>query len=156
MSIHLQYLKYILKHKWYVFLAGTLTGAPLHRLLLHDLSKFRPSEWAAYANYFYKDSSDNSALNIAWLHHQRRNKHHWQYWYLVQDNGETVPQPMPESYVREMVADWAGAGKAATGRWDVSQWYRENKYSMKLHKETRTLVESILSDYFDYIPYRPA
>jgi hypothetical protein len=34
--------------------------------------------------------------------------------------------PMPEKFVREMVADWMGAGRAITGRWDVNDWYRPN------------------------------
>lgn len=51
---------------------------------------------------------------------------------------------MPERYVREMVADWYGAGRAITGRWDAPGWYWENKEKMKLHPATRSFVEVLL------------
>ena len=51
---------------------------------------------------------------------------------------------MPEKYAREMVADWAGAGRAITGKWETLEWYKKNQEKILLHPETRSLVESIL------------
>lgn len=50
---HWYYLTYLLKHKWFVFVAGRKVRAPVWRLLVHDWSKFLPSEWGAYADHFY-------------------------------------------------------------------------------------------------------
>lgn len=50
---HLRYLRYVLAHKWFVFIAGLRTGAPLWRLVIHDWSKLTPREWGAYVASFY-------------------------------------------------------------------------------------------------------
>lgn len=55
-----------------------------------------------------------------------------------------VALQMPEHFVREMVADWAGAGRAITGRWEVADWYAKNKGKMLLHPQTLALVERLL------------
>lgn len=166
--IHWQYLKYLIRHKWFVLIAGLKTGAPLWRLLIHDWSKFLPSEWMPYAQFFYwpqerKDREAHEAFaaygvcelaphwhfvrgrfNDAWLLHQNRNPHHWQFWLLTTDAGETSPRPMPSHFVREMVADWMGAGRAITGRWEVQEWYEENRDKIQLSPETRVMVEGLL------------
>lgn len=51
---------------------------------------------------------------------------------------------MPERLVREMVADWMGAGRAITGRWEVGVWYAANADKMVLHVATRARVEELL------------
>ena len=177
MKKHWQYLKYIARHKWFVFVAGLRTGAPIWNLLIHDWTKFLPSEWFPYVRQFYggphKPHAEKSncektyhgdyawktseegvqlAFDIAWLHHQNRNKHHWQYWVLTRDTGETVALIRPIRFVREMVADWAGAGRAITGKWDVCGWYAKNKSRMILHSDTRLHVEQLLQDNFGPIP----
>ena len=48
----------------------------------HDESKYSKEEWDAYLNYFYPDENhpkDDNAFDLAWLHHQHNNPHHWQY-----------------------------------------------------------------------------
>ena len=99
-----------------------------------------PVAEAAPYGYFTKER-----YNYAWLHHQRRNPHHWQYWYLMQDNDPDFPLPMPKEYVLEMVADWAGAGRAITGKWDVSGWYAKNADKIKIDCYTRDIVETAIS-----------
>jgi len=42
------------------------------------------------------------------------------------------------------VADWAGAGRAITGQWEVVEWYGKNRAKIILTPETRGLAESIL------------
>ena len=159
---HLRYAKYLLRHKWFVFLAGLQTKAPLWRLLIHDWSKFLPCEWIPYAAYFYgklawlKDNEPDdyrywtlaqpyiAAFDRAWLHHQHRNPHHWQHWVLREDSGATKLLPMPEYFVREMVADWAGAGRAITGKWDVAKWYAANSAKIQLNEQSRRTAETLL------------
>lgn len=49
---HWSYLKYVIRHKWFVFLAGLDRGVPLWQLLIHNWSKFLPWEWMPYAEWF--------------------------------------------------------------------------------------------------------
>lgn len=171
---HIKYLIYLIKHKWFVLLAGLKIGCPIWRLLVHDLSKFRPSEWFAYVDYFYDKEKENSKtleafskfgcaelapwgyfpkdlFMIAWCLHQKRNPHHWQYWHLLNDDGSQFPVGMPREYLLEMVADWAGAGRAITGKWDVSSWYVANKEKIKIRDEDRVVVEELISKYLSNI-----
>jgi hypothetical protein len=144
MKRHWQYLKYILRHKWYVFLAACNLGIPLLGIL-HDWSKFKPAEWLPYARTFYnKDGSkryeEYPEFTAAWLHHQKRNKHHWQYWMVTWDRGTTECLPMPDKYRKEMLADWIGAGRAL-GKPSISGWYVANQDRIKLHPETREWIK---------------
>lgn len=91
MKRHLNYLKYVLRHKWFVIVASRKIGASMWLALIHDMSKFLPSEWFPYARTFYaKDGSkqyvETAEFNRAWLLHQHRNPHHWQHWLLRMDN----------------------------------------------------------------------
>jgi hypothetical protein len=126
--------------------------------IIHDWSKFLPDEFFPYAEHFYgskkvpkiasgyiksEDKKEDPAFDRAWLYHQRRNKHHWQWWVLVQDQDPTVAIEMPERYWKEMVCDWKGAG-AAQGTPDTAAWYEKNKARMVLHPLTRDEVEDVL------------
>jgi hypothetical protein len=135
-----------------VLLSSFKTKCSLYQAIVHDISKFYPSEWFPYANTFYNvDGSsrykETLDFNYAWNAHQKRNPHHWQYWILNMDRGETIILEMPVKYVKEMIADWMGAGRAITGQWgnykglEVYKWYNENKEKIKLHDSTKNLVE---------------
>lgn len=159
---HFKYLWYVLRHKWFVFVECLKYGIPLLGLF-HDLSKFSFAEWSPYVNYFYgykptdkevklacscgvylKSTDEiNDEFNTAWNHHQKRNKHHWQYWVLREDNGKTIALPMPDRYRKELLADWRGCGKAL-GKPDTKQWYLHNRDKMVLHKDTRDWIEKEL------------
>lgn len=149
MMRHINYLKYVVRHKWFVFLASWRIGAPLIGALVHDLSKFTPAEWFPYAETFYaKDGSKQYKEGLefaqAWNTHQKRNKHHWQRWLITWDRGTTEALPIPYKYIMEMIADWMGAGRAITGKWESQEWYLKNKETIILHPETRLVVERIL------------
>ena len=64
--------------------------------LLHDLSKYTPSEFLVGCKYYQGNRSPNNAeredtgLSTAWLHHKVRNKHHYEHW--VDHGGENAPQ----------------------------------------------------------------
>lgn len=150
-------LCYILRHKWFVLLEGRKIGTPLRCLILHDLSKFRASEWGPYVDFFYRNGGAKQCkdggqyttdmgptkFNIAWLKHQHRNPHHWQHWVLREDDGQTTALPMPRRFVYEMVADWMGMSRAFKTA-GVGWWYRQNKHKILLHPDTQSLVETIL------------
>jgi len=156
---HLSYLSYVVRHKWYVFVAACKLGIPW-RGLVHDLSKFRPDEWFPYARFFYEEDGSrkqrrnstgyykptdtgDTAFDFAWLLHQKRNQHHWQWWVLPEDEGGVKVMPMSSEAAREMVADWRGAGRAQ-GKPDTLAWYQANKDKMQLHPVTREYVEFLL------------
>jgi len=149
MKRYYQYLKYIIRHKWFVFLEGRKLGVPIYLLILHDISKLRPSEFGAYARTFYAPDGEASheaedpKFNFAWLHHQKRNRHHWQYWVLLSDSGQRYSLPMPDRYRREMLADWKGMDRIK-GTSDVQTWYLKNIDNIRMHEETRTWIEDQL------------
>jgi hypothetical protein len=51
---------------------------------------------------------------------------------------------MPEQYLKEMIADWIGAGIAITGTRDFKSWYLKNKHNINLSVETKTSLEQTL------------
>lgn len=152
MNKYKKYLKYVLKHKYYVLIECYKHGI-LWQGIIHDLSKFRISEFFAYSNYFdkykprdksgYYKPTDTGDVNfdIAWLKHTRRNPHHWQYWVLLDDDGTYKVFEMPLNIRKEMICDWIGAGKAQN-KPDTKEWYLQNRHRMVLGKETREWVNN--------------
>lgn len=154
---HLRYLSYVLRHKWFVFIEACRLGIPWQGLT-HDLSKFRPSEWGPYANFFYgkkakvvrdatgyykPNDTGDPAFDFAWLLHTKRNRHHWQFWCQPKDSGGMKILPMPDQYLREMLADWRGAGRAQ-GKPDTAAWYEKNADKLQLDPVTRSWIEGAL------------
>lgn len=147
---HLAYLRYVLRHKYYVWRGCRMVGGiSLWRAIVHDWDKFLPDEWRAYAETFYapggsKRYQESAAFAAAWNRHQKRNRHHWQWWLLTWDRGETEPLPMPEIDIREMLADWIGAGWAITGQPDPRSWYEKNREKIILHTASRKMLEALM------------
>lgn len=162
MNKYWQYLKYLLRHKWYV-LKVCWRHDLYWRGITHDLSKFRPDEFIPYANYFYgggetvgrdetgyykpTDTGDKD-FDMAWLKHQKRNDHHWQWWVLPEDDGGMKVLKMSGRAAFEMICDWVGAGKVQGHGDNVIHWYEEHKDRIRLHPITRRWVEHILEKYF--------
>lgn len=160
MKAHLKYLWYVIRHKYYVFVECWKLGIPVLGLL-HDLSKFSPAEWFPYVDFFYRGDPSTktggtlakrstAAFDVAWNHHEKYNKHHWQFWVLITDDGgvdlgsdKYRPLPMPDRYRKEMLADWKGAGKAV-GKPNTKEWYLKNYKNMILHPDTRYWVDQQL------------
>jgi hypothetical protein len=103
-----EYFKYICEHKLNVSIECFKMGMYIHAFT-HDLSKFRPSEFIPYSIFFFSKNrskeykiSDENDLNFqrGWLLHQKRNKHHWQYWVSITRKEEIIPLPMPEKYIK--------------------------------------------------------
>lgn len=156
MKIYWKYLVYVLKHKWYVMLECFKEGLYLQGII-HDLNKFIPSYFIAYARYFkgnilrgrdntgyYKPyNTKDTAFDMAVFHHVQSNKHHWQYWVKPKDRSGYILLEIPEKYVREMICDWKGAGRAQ-GTPNVKEWYKKNRKNLQLEYNTRYLVERLL------------
>lgn len=178
-----RFLHATIVHKWHVYHAGRRLGVGRWQLLIHDLSKFRPTEFVPYGKFFYSkpgaswlkadiDQSFKMQMREGWLRHIQRNPHHWQYWCLINgasvvaSHGTTVETnpiealPMPRRYVREMLADWMGAGRAYQGEFPKSvadwKWWHENKDNIILHPSSREhLTDAIMDWFYPGAPWTP-
>jgi hypothetical protein len=143
-KIYWNYFKYIVEHKKNVFIECLKMGMFLHALT-HDVSKFLPSEFIPYSikffsgDYAYKYFEVERKFSEAWLHHQHRNRHHWNYWV----DPISGPIPMPNKYIRQMIADWRGMSRKFGD--SAESYYEKNKHKMKLHPKTVETLELILS-----------
>ena len=125
---------------------------------IHDESKYSKEEYDAYDDYFYggeRTFEVIQAFNLAWLHHQHENPHHWQYWVLVEDGDESDgkaitlnPQEIPLEYVYEMIADWWTFSWRANNLLEIFNWYNEHRPKMVLHSKARYFVEQILNEMY--------
>lgn len=168
MKCYFKYGWYVIKHKYFVMLECWKYGL-IWRGIIHDMSKFRPSEFIPYAKFFYgkdkplRDSiRDESgyykpyntgcdAFDRAWTRHCRRNSHHFQYWAMCRDGDDiegkgVFPVEFPNKDVIEMVCDWYGASRAQKATKGVDFWYKKNKNKLVLHPNTRKEVERLLKN----------
>lgn len=105
------HLKTITTHKFlvtkYCFKCGLIKQG-----LLHDLSKYSPIEFWSGVKYYQGFRSpidaekEDLGYSAGWLHHEGRNKHHWEYW-IDKDyrNKQLVVLKMPFNYLLESVID---------------------------------------------------
>lgn len=157
MRVHLAYLSYVLRHKWYVLLECIKLGIPW-RGLVHDWHKFLPDEWFPYVHFFHNpdgtekqvhdetgyykpDDTGDPRFDMAWFLHQKRAYHHWQSWCFPSTGGGLKAMPMLDGARREMLADWRGAARAQGLSRDNTRWYVTNRDKMILHPETRLWIE---------------
>jgi len=147
---YLKYLFYIFEHKWNILIECWKVGLYWHGIT-HDLSKFRPSEFIPYARFFDKKNrakeykqSDESDIDFqkAWNLHQKRNKHHWNYWVSVTRKNQIIPLPMPKKYVKQMICDWRAMSRKFGGT--AQEFFKKNKNKMILHEMTITFIEAEL------------
>ena len=92
-------------------------GIPL-RGLLHDLSKYSPTEFIPGAKYFQGHRSPNEGereaygYSKAWMHHKGRNRHHFEYWTDYDKKTKRMTGiKMPRKYLIEMFCDRVAASK---------------------------------------------
>jgi hypothetical protein len=156
--IYWDQLKSVLAHKWYVFKAGRITSVPLWRLIIHDWSKFTLTELFGYAGNIYGTVSKVKWAK-SWLHHLHYNPHHPEHWVLswrgnpgfYDDLGEHIAPfvtilPMPETYVREMIADMMATGYKVTGSWDIADWLNQNGPNQHFHDDTIVTIDKIMKE----------
>ena len=149
------HLKTINHHKWLVMKSCFRLGM-YKQGLLHDLSKYSPTEFLVGVKYYQGNRSPNNAeredkgYTSAWLHHKGRNKHHLEYW-LDYDlvNGGITGMKMPVKYVVEMFCDRVAASKnynkdSYTNRMPL-EYYKKGKAKALLHPESAALLEKLLT-----------
>ena len=125
--------------------------------LLHDLSKYMPSEFLVGAKYYQGNQSPNNAERLdigyssAWLHHKGRNKHHYEYWldYSSREGEGIIPARMPEKYVVEMFIDRVAASKNYNRKNYTDdmplKYYQKGHAGTYMHDETRKTLEFLLN-----------
>ena len=129
-----------------------------YRGIMHDMSKFMPDEFIPYARYFYGNYENpemyplklivDYEFDLAWLKHQHRNPHHWQYWLLKEDSGKLKIMEMKDEYVIEMLCDWKGAGRAINrinNPNECKNWYLDSYSIILLAEKTRRMVDRKLN-----------
>lgn len=150
----IKHFRTVIKHKNTVFIHCIKAGIPVLGLM-HDLSKFSPSEFYPGAKYFLGDKSPTElersriGYSSAWMHHKGRNRHHFEYWfdYNPQTRKMTAVK-MPLKYVKEMFCDRVAAGKVYRGAEykdsnPINYFLRGNAKNT-MHPETAALLESWL------------
>lgn len=113
----LGHLKTITAHRHMVMLHCFKAGI-IKRGLLHDLSKYSPTEFIPGVIYFQGNRSPNererevNGYSMAWIHHKGRNRHHFEYWTDYSTKTGTLdPVRMPDKYIFEMFCDRVAASK---------------------------------------------
>ena len=125
--------------------------------LLHDLSKYSPTEFLVGAKYYQGTRSPNNAereetgLSTSWLHHKGRNKHHFEYWvdYGIGAEHVLAGMPMPRKYIAEMIMDRISASRVYSpqGYTDASPlaYYEKGKERLWfIHEDTKEQLEYLL------------
>lgn len=117
-----------------------------HNVYEHDQSKYSPSEWLEYANYFYGEQTEKvkERFDYAWLHHIHNNPHHWQYWVLINDDDGTKVLDIPEEYIIEMICDWWAFSWKSGNLYEIFDWYDDHKDKMIISNNSKTIVEDLL------------
>jgi len=151
MKKYWKYFWYVVEHKKNVGIECLKTRQFIHALT-HDLSKFLPSEFIPYANFFFETNryddykkldEKNKNFQKGWYYHQKRNKHHWNYWVSITRRDEIIPMKMPIKYIRQMIVDWNGMSRKFGG--DTVSYFLKNKDGMILHEETIKKINNILN-----------
>ena len=150
-----QHFKTITYHRWLVC-KGCFKVGLYWQGLMHDMSKYSPTEFFVGAKYYQGNRSPNGAeredkgYSEAWMHHKGRNKHKYEYWTdmsMETRNYESVQ--MPRKYLVEMVMDRRAACIVYQGKGYIPG--AELAYLMKsrekelMHPETRRQLEYILT-----------
>lgn len=149
-------------HHRHLVMAGCFRVGLYRQGLLHDLSKYLPTEFLVGCKYYQGTRSPNNAerevkgYSSAWLHHKGRNKHHMEYW-IDYGTPEGVDgknkkgicgMKMPIRYVVEMYVDRVSASKNYQGEryTDQSAWqyYLNGRQVHVIHEDTRALLELLL------------
>ena len=147
----IKHLSVILKHR-HMVIKHCFKAGILGRGLLHDLSKFSPTEFIPGVKYYQGSRSPNEqerdifGYSLAWMHHKGRNTHHVEYWTDYSPSTQVVsPVRMPGRCVKEMFCDRIAASKIYQGKNYTDQhpltYFRRGNARKKMHAQTADLLE---------------
>lgn len=145
----LGHLKTVLTHKYFVgkycFMCGLYWQG-----IIHDLSKFSPTEFIESCRYYTGGHSpiDNckavNGYSYCWFHHRGRNYHHWEMWVDNFEKGITTHK-MPFKYALEMMCDFIAAGRA----YNKKNFTMDNEYEWWLKKRQVVLMNKYTMAFID-------
>ena len=150
-----QHFKTITYHR-YLVMCGCFRVGLYWRGLVHDLSKYSPTEFWTGARYFQGDRSPNAAeredkgYSEAWMHHKGRNRHHYEYWTDMSRQTRCYESVvMPRKYLVEMVMDRRAAcmvyqGKAYTDS-SALTYFEKSRERELMHPQTKRQLHFILT-----------
>lgn len=149
----LGHLNVVNKHRFKVFCLCCKVGIPFQGLI-HDLSKYSPTEFFEGAKYFegsyspIRNCKKEKGYSEAWLHHKGRNKHHYEYWYDP-DTREQNPV-LPFKYFLEMVCDNVAAGMTYEGKnwtkeYQLTYWNKVKGHAT-VNKKIAKLLEKVYTE----------
>ncbi len=157
MSKAWKHFKTITYHK-YLVAKGCFRVGLYKQGILHDMSKYSPTEFLVGMKYYQGDRSPNNAerevkgYSSAWLHHKGRNKHHYEYWIDYSTKsvpGGMAPVAMPDKYIAEMMMDRIAASKVYLGQKYTDdaplQYYIKGADNVPLHPDTKEKLEQLLT-----------
>ena len=154
-----RHFKKVCTHKHWVFYYCCKVGIPFQGLM-HDLSKFSPTEFWESVKYYQGTSSPIDACkkengwSAAWMHHKGRNKHHYEYWQDNFDNGGN-PIEMPMKYKKEMLCDYLGAGRAYHGKSfnfekELKWWETKKSKPIAMHPNDIAFIDKYINLFYEY------
>ncbi len=136
------------KHRFLVFIHSVKLGIPL-RGLLHDLSKYSPTEFLDSAKYYNGTSSpiyaqrlEHQMYSTISVHHIKHNKHHFEYWIDIY-KGDLILRAMPYKFALEYVADMISASKVYNGK----NYTRDFPLKYFLKRKDHFLMNSCTKDF---------
>lgn len=153
--LHLiKHFRTITKHRHMVFKLCIKAGIPI-RGLLHDMSKYSPTEFLEGARFYlgFKSPTERErevyGYSKAWMHHKGRNRHHFEYWTDYNMNTKRLePVKMPIKFVKEMFCDRVAAGRVYLGKNYTNDnpinYFLKGRAKSAMHPETAKLLESWL------------
>lgn len=145
-----KHLKLVFRHRFAVCRYCWQSGL-YWQGLVHDLSKFSPTEFIESVRYYTGNRSpidtarEVTGYSAAWLHHKGRNRHHYEYWIDGPDQ-LGVPVKMPFRYALEMVCDYIAAGKSYGGK----SWTRETPLRFWQNKKLTARIHADTAAFMDY------
>ena len=93
------------------------------RGLMHDLSKYSPTEFFNSVKYYQGTRSPTTkerevkGYSLIWIHHKGRNPHHYEYWTdYIPSQDKYLPIEMPIEYLIESFCDRISASKVYMGK----------------------------------------
>ena len=123
--------------------------------LMHDMSKYSPTEFMQGIKYYTGVKSPNEGeraeygYSLAWMHHKGRNRHHFEYWTDYNPQTKLVsPVKMPARFLAEMFCDRVAASKIYQGKnyspHHPLEYFNRGNAKNVMHPETADKLHEIL------------
>jgi len=150
-----QHFKTITRHRLIV-MAGCFRVGLYWQGLIHDLSKYSPTEFWIGARYYQGIRSPNAAereekgYSEAWMHHKGRNKHHYEYWTDMNRQTRCYESvPMPRKYLTEQIMDRRAACIVYQGKayhpGSAYEYFMKSRERELMHPQNRQELEYLLT-----------